>query len=86
MLGTGQGVGKALADQKSLKSSLRRLDDGRELVVQILDHPKVIGVHDIVLGLRRWHVCDKVVEQPMDLIVNKDCTFAQLKKLVCHHT
>jgi hypothetical protein len=46
----GAEVGKVLHDRRTLKGSLARLADGREVAVQLLAAPESVGPQDVILG------------------------------------
>jgi hypothetical protein len=67
---------------RSVFQVLPRLSDGREIAVQLLSADENVGESDIILSLRRWRVCDKKIEPPVDLILSKHSTFAQLRETI----
>ena len=37
---------------------------------------------DIILSVRRWHVCDRTLDPAVDLIISKHSTFSQLRDTI----
>lgn len=62
--------------------ALSRLADGREIAVQLLLEKEDVAESDIILSVRRWHVCDRKVDPAVDLIISKHSTFSQLRDTI----
>jgi hypothetical protein len=62
--------------------AISRLADGREVAVQLLSTEENVAESDIILSVRRWHVCDRKLDSAVDLIISKHCTFSQLRDTI----
>lgn len=65
-----------------LQQAISRLADGREIAVQFLLEEEDVAESDIILSVRRWHVCDRKVDPAVDLIISKHCAFSQLRDTI----
>jgi hypothetical protein len=62
--------------------AISRLADGREVAVQLLSAEENVAESDIILSVRRWHVCDRKLDPAVDLIISKHNTFSQLRDTI----
>ncbi|KAA0163486.1 hypothetical protein FNF31_02880 [Cafeteria roenbergensis] len=80
---TGRSLAGALLDCRTLAAALSsRIVDGREVVVQTLDHGEALEEGDLLINLRVWHPQEAVLDPAgPEIAVRASTTTEQLRAL-----
>ncbi|KAA0165925.1 hypothetical protein FNF28_03307 [Cafeteria roenbergensis] len=80
---TGRSLAGALLDCRTLAAALSsRIVDGREVVVQTLDHGEALEEGDLLINLRVWHPQEAVLDAAgPEIAVRASTTTEQLRAL-----
>jgi hypothetical protein len=71
-----------LRDDRTLRSALPGLSDGRQLAVQFLDSDEMLGQDDVIISVRPWRVLEGRLHAPTELVVNKAHTLADFHSVL----
>jgi len=68
-----------LRDERTLRSTLLGLSDGRQVAVQILSHSEELGAEDLIVQIRPWKFQEGRLFAGTEWIVRKGQTLAVLR-------
>ena len=71
-------LGKILRDDMPLHKSTK-IADTIPLAFRLLQNPEPLSSHELLLSLQLWHVQRKVIDAPIELVVSKYCSGAELR-------
>ena len=75
----GNEAGRVLRDDRTLKQSLLRLQDGREVAVQLLDEPECVRATDILVRVRVWQPLLGKIATERETVLARTMTVPELK-------
>eukprot|EP00931_Biecheleriopsis_adriatica_P011678 TRINITY_DN11275_c0_g1_i1.p1 TRINITY_DN11275_c0_g1~~TRINITY_DN11275_c0_g1_i1.p1 ORF type:complete len:1183 (+),score=292.38 TRINITY_DN11275_c0_g1_i1:28-3576(+) len=69
-----------LRDEKTLRSALLGIGDGRQVAVQVLDEEEELTPEDMLVLLRPWRVQEGRLHAPTEMVVTKNQTLAAFQE------
>merc|ERR1711907_578583 len=69
-----------LRDERTLRSALLGIGDGRQVAVQVLANDEELGEDDMILLLRPWRVAEGRLHAPTEMVVQKSQTLASFQE------
>jgi len=71
-----------LRDDRTLRSALPALGDGRQVAVQFLDADESLGPDDVLVSVRPWRVLEGRLHAPTELVVDKSQSLADFHAML----
>lgn len=70
-----------LRDDRTIRSALPGLSDGRQVAVQILEKEETLGPDVLIIAVRPWRVKEGRLHASSELLVNKTQTLAEFRSM-----
>jgi len=69
-----------LRDDRTLRSALLGISDGRQIAVQVLEHDEELTADDLILQLRPWRYLEGKLHAPTEFIFKRTRSLAELRE------